>query len=341
MLFFAALKPTSMAEEFDYRTLNEVQLKYKLKQLEKSILRITGDPLEGGRGYRKFFHWASNKNAVDKVGLMMADRSYILELLFEKHCTPSEVARLEKVNTLLQDLTNQTYYRTARMLRSVLSMSAYDQDEDFIVEGKLVPEFDLPGSVLRLEDDNYYGSDFIRMAAILQETEEFQPAMANPRVYPDHIEKYTPWMTDKELGCSNDLDDGTSWAEAWLIIPPLRHINVCYALHALVTHMNWSIPDVLRINDYKIEVTFTVQQYSDQDCNRRWWWTLCAFPHFKEVLLKEAESRPKDLPLDTFILQRSRDYFKEWAEEVLSEVGLADLDLYFHTLYNKINHIEQ
>ena len=330
-----------MAEEIDYRTLNEIQLKYELKKLEKRILSITGDPLATGNGGRKFFRWASNKNAVDRVHEMMSDRSFILHLLFEKHCTPAEVARLEKVNALLLDLTNQTYWRTACMLRSVLSMPAYDQDDDFIVEGKLVPEFDLPGSVLRLEDDNYYGSDFIRMAAILQETEEFQPAMANPRVYPDHIEKYTPWMTDKELGCSNDLDDGTSWAEAWLRIPPLRNINVCYALHALVTHMNWSIPDVLRINDYKKEVTFTVQQYSDQDRNRRWWWTLCTLPTFKEVLLKGAESRETDLPLETFILQLARDYFEDWADEAFAEVGLSDLDRYFQTLYNKINRIEQ
>ena len=330
-----------MTEEIDYRTLNEVQLKYELKKLEKRILRITGDPLATGKGYRKFFRWASDKNAVDRVQELMSNRSYLLHLLFEKHCTLEEVTRLENVNTLLLDLTNQTYCRTAQMLRSVLSMPAYDQDDDFIVEGKLIPEFDLPGSVLRLEDDSFYGSDFVRMAAILQETEEFQPAMADPRVYPGRIEHYTPLMTDKELGCSNDLDDGISWAEAWLDIPPLKHINICYALHALVTHMNWSIPDVLRINDYKIEVTFTVQQYSDQDRNRRWWWTLCYFPSFKEVLLKEAESRPEDLPLETFILQRSRDYFKEWAEEALSEVGLADLDLYLHTLYNKINHIEQ
>lgn len=254
-----------MAEEIDYRTLTEVQLKYELKKLEQRILRITGDPLATGRGHRKWYRWASDKNAVDRVQELMSDRSFILELLFEKHCTPSEVARLEKVNALLLDLTNRTYQRTASLLRKVLSTPAEDLDDDFTVEGKLVPEFDLPASVLRLEDDNFYGSDFVRMAAILQETEEFQPAMANPRVYPNYIENYTPSMTDKELGCSNDLDDGISWAEAWLSIPPLRNIIVCHALHALVTHMNWSIPDVLRINDYKIEVTFTVQQYSDQD----------------------------------------------------------------------------
>ena len=293
--------------------MNEVQLKYELLKLEKRILRITGDPLATGRGSRKFFRWGSNKNAVEHVQELMSDRSFILHLLFEKHCTPAEVARLEKVNALLLDLT---------------------------VEGKLVPEFDLTSSVLRLEDDAYYGSDFARMAAILRETEEYQPGMADVRCYLDQIENFTPAITDEELGCANTMDDGTTWGEAWLRIPPLEHIIICYALHALVVHMNWSIPDVLRINDYKIEVTLTVQQFSDQDCNRLWWWRKYDFPHFKEVLLKEAESREENLPMETFILQRSRDYFEEWADEALAEVGLSDLDRYFRALYNKINRIE-
>lgn len=52
-------------------------------------------------------------------------------------------------------------------------------------------------------------------------------------------------------------------------------------------------------------------------------------------------SRPEDLPLETFILQRARDNFEEWADEALAEAGFADLDRYFHALYNKINRIEQ
>lgn len=330
-----------MAEEIDYRTLNEVQLKYELKKLEKRILRITGDPLATGKGYyRKFFRWASNKNSVDRVRELMSDRRFILHLLFEKHCTPAEVARLEKVNALLLDLTNRTYKRTASLARKVLSIPREELDDDLTVEGKLIPEFDLPYSVLRLEDDNYYGSDFVRMAAILQETEEYQPGMADVRCYLDQIENFTPAITDEELGCANTMDDGTTWGEAWLRIPPLEHIIICYALHALVTHMNWSIPDVLRINDYKIEVTLTVQQFSDQERNRLWWWRKYDFPRFREVLLKEAESREENLPMETFILQRSRDYFEEWADEALAEVGLSDLDRYFRALYNKINRIE-
>lgn len=329
-------------QEPDYRSMSEVQLKNELLKLEKRILRITGDPLATSRKYRKFYRWASNKNAVERVQELMSDRSYILHLLFEKHCTPSEVTRLEKVNELLLDLSNRTYKRTASLARQILSAPKEELDDDLTVEGKLVPEFDLPSSVLRLEDDSYYGSDFVRMAAILQETEEYQPGMADVHCYLNQIENYTPATTDEQLGCANTMDDGTTWAEAWLRIPPLEHIIICHALHALVTHMNWSIPDVLRINDYKIEVTLTVQQFSDQERNRLWWWSKYDLLHFKEVLLKEAKSREEGLQLETFILQRCRDYFEEWADEALAQVGPeATVDQYLDTLYTIVNRNRQ
>lgn len=34
---------------------------------------------------------------------------FILNLLFEIHCTPAEVARLEKINGMLLEMTNRTY----------------------------------------------------------------------------------------------------------------------------------------------------------------------------------------------------------------------------------------
>ena len=280
-----------MAEEIDYRTLSESQLRVELQKLERSILRITGDPWSNSN--QKFFRWSSNKNAVERVGEMMMDRSFILNLLFEKHCTPAEVSRMERVNDLLREMTERTYKRTAALARNVLSVPGEELDDDLVVRGKLVPEFDMASSVLRLEDDDFYGSDFIRMAAILQETEEYQPGMADVNCYVNQIENYHPGMSDDEVGCSNTLDtDIENWAEAWLSIEPLQHIKYCYATHALVTHMNWSIPDLLRINNFKIEVTLTVQQYSDQERNRLWWWKKYGLEEFKQVLLKEAESRP-------------------------------------------------
>ena len=327
----------------DYRLgMSDAQLRSELCQLEKSILRLTGDPLGQGSAYNKFYRWCSNKNSVEKVEEMMADRSYILELLFEKHCTPAEVIRLEQLNELLREMTYRTYKRTANLLRNALMTPREELDDDLIVDGKLVPEFDLPSSILRLADDNYYGSDFVRMAAILQVTEEYKPGMADIHCYPRPEQEFHAGMTDKELGCDNHLDDEfDNWTEAWLAIEPLKHIKVCYALHALVTHLNYSIPDVLRINNFKIETTLTVQQYSDQMRNRYNWWYGCDVIRLKEVLLKEAESRQEGLPLESFILQRCLDYFDEWAEEALTEVGLTDIDLYLQTVYNKANRIEQ
>lgn len=63
-------------------------------------------------------------------------------------------------------MTNRTYHHTADLVRALLVMKKDDMDDDYMIESRLVPIFDIPYSVLHLEDDEYYGSDFIRMAAI-------------------------------------------------------------------------------------------------------------------------------------------------------------------------------
>ena len=44
------------ADEPDYRSINEVQLKYELIKLEKKILDITGDPIDY-KHYSSFLDW--------------------------------------------------------------------------------------------------------------------------------------------------------------------------------------------------------------------------------------------------------------------------------------------
>lgn len=258
------------AEELDYRSMNEVQLKYELIQLEKKILDITGNPIDY-KHYCPFLDWCRDEAKVEAVEEMMLDRCYILNLLFDIHCTPAEVARLEKINSMLLETTNRTYRRTADMMRALMVMKKDDMDDDYELEGKLVPLFDIPYSVLRLEDE-YYSSDFIRMAAILHETEKNKPGMADIFCNWSRLKDKSPSATDEELECANDLDDEDSWAEGALRHPKLAHIKICYALHALCTHMSWSIPDVLRINDFSIEVKLTVHQFFDLEKNRLWWW---------------------------------------------------------------------
>lgn len=225
------------AEEPDYRSMDEAQIKHELIKLEKRILDITGDPLNY-QHYRQFLDWCWNEAKVKAVEKLMLDRCYILNLLFGCHCTPGEVERLEKVNDLLLEMTNRTYHRTADLVLALLVMKKDDMDDDYMIESRLVPIFDIPYSVLHLEDDEYYGSDFIRMAAILQETEKHKPGMADVSCDWLRLKDKSPSATDKDLECSNDLDDGNSWAEGPLVHPKLSQITICYALHALCTHMN-------------------------------------------------------------------------------------------------------
>ena len=213
------------AQRPDYRSMNEVRLKYELIKLEERILDITGDPIDY-KHYSPFLDWCRDEAKVEAVEDMMLDRSFILNLLFDIHCTQADVARLEKINDVLFEMTNRTYHRTAELVRALMVMKKDEMDDDYELEGKLVPKFDIPYSVLRLEDDNYYGSDFIRMAAILQETEKDKPGMADVGCGWSRLRDKSPSATDEDLECSNDLDDGQSWAEGPLWHPKLSHITV-------------------------------------------------------------------------------------------------------------------
>ena len=51
------------------------------------------------------------------------------------------------------------------------------------------------------------------------------------------------------------LDDGSSWAEGCLDIPQFSGIDVCYAVHDLCTHKNYSVPDLLRIRSFSVQKT--------------------------------------------------------------------------------------
>lgn len=81
----------------DYRSMNEVRLKYELIKLEKKILDITGDPIDYKHD-SPFLDWCRDDAKVEAVEKMMLDRSYILNLLFDIHCTPAEVAYQKSIN---------------------------------------------------------------------------------------------------------------------------------------------------------------------------------------------------------------------------------------------------
>ena len=74
--------------------------------------------------------------------------------------------------------------------------------------------------------------------------------------------------TDEQLQCVDVWDDGVTWAEGHLRRPELKHIIVCHAIHDICTHKPYSIPDLLRLNDFWVEAHLVCQHIIDQNGKR-------------------------------------------------------------------------
>lgn len=247
--------------------INEITDKSELKghliSVEILIKKLVGDD-----PYQFYSSRAQNYDKYGRVENLISLRQFILNKMFD--ATDSEVKLFEHLNTLLLNLTNQMHERTCLSYRNTLKNADYSWDDDYVVEGTLSchPDYDMDDEIhqdiLRLEEDEFYGSDFAYMAALVCEYEVFYRGSFGENIemcFIPHNSGNTPEMNDEQLGCVNDMDDGTTWAEGWLRHPKLAHICICHAAHSLVCHHAFSIPDMLRINDFWVEASVKVQHF--------------------------------------------------------------------------------
>ena len=162
--------------------------------------------------------------------------------------------RFKAVNERLFTLPRQLHDRVKALESGLLLVKdCPDFDDDHELEGTLRYCFNSEDSVLKLEDDSEYGSDFTLMIKLIAD-------FANGTVK-ENIE----W-----IHCSSTpLDDGQSWNEY-----PFsgRHefadIIICHAVHQLTGHQFYSIPDLIRLNDFWAEAKLTIQSITEQDGTR-------------------------------------------------------------------------
>lgn len=289
-------------------------LKMFVKDIEKDILEIAGDVLDYSLIVRK---------RLTPFQFMLLDalldlRGWALNSLFEVHCSDEEVRRFTAINDKLYAMTESMYER-ARMVNDLIkTMPLHEKDDDVEVEAKLKFWEDGAPSVLEIEDDDFYGSDFTRMIVLRSiidsdyrsydeiERVAIYPKLVNGKLIPD----------DTEI--KNDMDDGTTWAEAWLRHPKLDHLIVCHAVHDICTHKNYSIPDLLRMNTFEVSVDIKIQQIEDQDGARCFWMHNYSHEQIKAKLLDEAQHRPIGLSLGDFIYRRCRVYYEDVINNVPS-----------------------
>lgn len=207
-----------------------IELKATLQFVEDKINRITDNHT-----------WVSKKEFTEQVKELLSDRHFILGKMFRLHVTEQEVARFRDVNDHLQELTRKMFREHAKLLESlkdnpVLSVTNWD---NVVVESEL--DVDEDAEVLRYDDDDDYGSDFSKMIDAIAWTED--------------LEIRSCYTTLGEKPEPDHLDNGSrlSWAEGCLDIPQFDGIVVCYAVHDLCTHKNYSVPDLLRIRSYSLQ----------------------------------------------------------------------------------------
>lgn len=204
-----------------------IELKATLQFVEDKILSIID-----------YDGWMMKKEIAEQVKELLSDRHFIMGKMFRLHVTELEVTRFREVNDHLLELTRKMFCEHEKLLDSLkgspfLSVASWN---DVVVESKL--DVDEDAEVLRYDDDDDYGSDFLHMIDTIVWTED--------------LEIRSCYTTLGEKSEPDRLDDGCSWAEGSLDIPQFKGISVCFAVHDLCTHKNYSVPDLLRIRSFSV-----------------------------------------------------------------------------------------
>ena len=232
-----------------------------LKDLESEIKKIVGtDVCSFTEGHTKYdAKYKKNKE------LLNVRQTLLNELFF---ATSEEIIRLKQVNSLLDELTKKMYHRIASLYRALMSSCRDEEfDDDYEILGTLKCNVDYDsedgsyGTVLKLENDEFYGSDFGYMIALINKMQDSENIV---ECHIGYKERHTPNMSDKDLDCYDHWDDGVSWNEGQLNRKELEHICICYAMHVICVHNEYSLPDLLRLNDFWVEVQIKCQHFISQ-----------------------------------------------------------------------------
>ena len=291
-------------------------LKMFVKDIEKDILEIAGDVLDYSLIVRKRL----TPFQFELLDALLDLRGWALNSLFEVHCSDEEVRRFTAINDKLYTMTESMYERARMVNELIKTMPLHEKDDDVEGEAKLRFWDDGAPSVLEIEDDVFYGSDFTRMIVLLSLIDSDYKSydeIERVAIYPKLAEGK---LISDDTEIKNDMDDGTTWAEAWLRHRKLDHLIVCHAVHDICTHKNYSIPDLLRMNTFEVSVDIKIQQIEDQDGARCFWIQNYTPEQAKAKILAEAQHRPSGMSLGDFVYWRCRVYYETMVDDIPPEL---------------------
>lgn len=250
--------------DYIYQENNVDKKRALLLEVEAEIKKLMGEQEKGSLDLRHI-----GAAQIEKIQDLIGTRSLILNRMFQ--ATSQEIQRFESVNELLDSLTKKMYHRMANLYRTLIDSPKDESfDDDYVVSGTLKYVYNDEDSILILPEDGHYGSDFAYMIELIYYLlEDYNGGL--PEIEEcscNYSPKNTSDMTDEQLHCVDVWDDGVTWAEGHLRRPELEHIIVCHAIHDICTHKPYSIPDLLRLNDFWVEAHLVCQHIIDQNGKR-------------------------------------------------------------------------
>lgn len=242
MLNFAVFKIKNDMNQL--QNIND--LRDEIVGIESKIIAITGV------NHDVCNHWAEDRAKREAVDHMLKRRCYLLNSMFVP--SAENMFRFKRVNDHLYTLTQKMLSRIAGINATTYYVAdEHEFDDNEMVEGFLRVDFKDDSSVLKLDDDDFYCSNFVLMIKALIEL----------------YEKYGLQNVEFSDNGINIHDKGKSWMEApfcnW---SKFNDIIICHAVHNLTNHKSFSLPDLLRLNDYLCEVRIRFQSITRQDGNR-------------------------------------------------------------------------
>ncbi len=222
------------------------ELKQELIRVETSIKNITGDSIEN-----MTYWWHCNEKC-DNVKTLLQQRCSLLNQMFT--ATPTEIERFKQVNEMLYNLTLKLFNRIKDLSHSSEKITDPIHDEDYEIFGTIRIVVELETDILTLDNDDFYGSDFLLMNHIL---------CLN---YNGHY-SYIEWFNANVIADDDKpiCDDGVSWNEyPFHDRKEFDDIVICHAVHDICSHKMFAIPDLLRINSYWAETKLILQKFVSQ-----------------------------------------------------------------------------
>lgn len=220
--------------------------KSEIQRIENEILAITGTDVE------EYNEWSESEHNRNDVETLLKRRCELLNEAFQ--LTAENLERLRQVNSHLTDMTKRAYDRISDVDYFVDNYMMEYENEERELESRVRFIYQGDNSVFKLDDDDYFGSNFTLMIKALT---ELYDAKGQENIIYAHIGK-------------NVLDDGESWLEEpffkwkdWL-----HDIIICYAVHDLTSHKAYSVPDLIRLDSFLCDTSITFQSITRQNGTR-------------------------------------------------------------------------